>query len=132
MLTSGQKPAPCAGRMCASSTAERAPHHEQRREHAAEVPEPSETDQMVALTIISGTIMSTPAAAEQQRLDLVVPDAERLRADEPADADDQAAQRRPPHPVHACSLPKGVLGGVDGGGEQRREHAGGEPDEACS
>ena len=42
------------------------------------------------------------APAEQQRLDLVVADAERLRADEPAEADREAAERRPPHPVNAA------------------------------
>ena len=42
--------------------------------------------------------------------------------DQPADPDRQSADRWPPHPVDREQL-KGILGGVDHTGEQRRETA---------
>ena len=47
-----------------------------------------------------------------QRLDHVIADAERLREDQAADADDQPADRRPPHPVDRQAV-EGVLCRVD-------------------
>ena len=61
--------------------------------------------------------------ALQERADGVVADAERLREQQPAGADDQAAECRPPHPVNG-QLGEGVLGQLDRGGQRRRERAG--------
>ena len=99
MLTSGQKPTPSAGRNQRFDAAERAAHHQQRREHAARVPEPSDTAQMTDLTSRTPRITRAGDVALQQVADDVVADAERLRKDQAADADHEAADRRPPHPV---------------------------------
>ncbi len=60
--------------------------------------------------------------ASEQLADHVVADAERPRLDEPAEADDQPADRRPPHPVDG-QAGEAVLGGVDEAGEQDPRHA---------
>ena len=121
MLISGQKPAPSVGQEHRFDAPERAAHHQQRRQHAARGSRPERHrpddrfhEQDAGDHRIRGTF------ALQQRADGVVADAERLREDQPAQADDQPADRRPPHPVDRQML-KRVFGGIDRGGQQRRQ-----------
>ncbi len=64
-----------------------------------EVPDPNATDQMIAFTTTSINAADDVMFALQQRRDIFIPDAERLRLDEAADANDGAAGQRPPHPM---------------------------------
>ena len=64
------------------------------------------------LTIRMPRISAAGDVALQQRPDGVVADAERLRKDQPADADHEPADRRPPHPVDRQPLER-ILGRVD-------------------
>ncbi len=64
-----------------------------------EVPEPSETAQITDFTSRIPSNHRSRHVALQQRADGVVADAQRLREDQPAQPDHQAADRRPPHPV---------------------------------
>ncbi len=88
-----------------------------------EVPEPSETIQMTDLTSSTPAMMYSRDVALQQRADGVVADAEGLREDESAEADDEAADCGPPHPVNRQAM-KSVFRGVDAQGEQCGEAAG--------
>ena len=126
MLTSGQKPAPASGSTCASRPPSAPPIISSGASTPPEVPEPSDTDQMVDFTTSTPTIARQRRVALQEARDHVVADAERLREDEAAEADDEAADRRPPHPVDR-QLREGVLGGVDGrvrAGPRARRRAG--------
>ena len=99
MLTSGQKPAPSVGKNHASTPPSAPPIISSGASTPPDVPEPSETDQMSDFTIRMPT-MTRPATSPCSSSPIdVVADAERLREDEPADADDEAADGRPPHPV---------------------------------
>ncbi len=93
--------------------AQRAAHHQQRRQHAARSSraERHRPDHRFHQQDAENHVARHVAL--QQRADGVVADAQRLREDQAAEADDQAAERRPPHPVDGQLL-KEVLGGVDG------------------
>jgi len=64
----------------------------------------------------------------QESADRAVADAERLREDQAADTDDQAADGGPPHPVERQAVER-VFGGVYHGGEHGRERPGQYADE---
>ena len=117
MLTSAQKPGPWFGRMCASSSAKRAAHHEERRENAARRPRPERDDPDDRLDQEDAEHDVKCDIAPQDRLDRVVADAKRLRKHEAAEANNQAAERRPPHPVERQALEE-ILGRIDAACEQ--------------
>ncbi len=123
MLTSGQKPAPSLGRNERFETAERAAHHQQRSQHAArragaERNRPDDRlDEQDAHR--SCAPARCPAAARRWCHN-------RRRAPagkSAADADDQAADGRPPHPVDVAGASKSIFRGVNGHGQQSRQHA---------
>ena len=90
------------------------------------MPEPSESDQISVLTIEDADDQVEGDRPVQLGFDHVVADAERLGDDQAADADDDAADRRPPHPVDRQPL-EGVLGEVDERRREQRQQAGGRP-----
>ena len=122
MLTSGQKPTPSAGRNHDSTPPSAPPIISSGASTPPDVPEPSETDQITDFTISMPRMTRPRHVALQQLADDVVADAERLREHPAADADHQAADRRPPHPVDRQALER-ILGGVDGLRQQRRQRA---------
>ena len=127
MPTSAQKPVLAGQHDAAEQRAERAADDQQRRQHAArgaraERDRPDHRlDQQRAQRR-----PSRQHAPLQQVADDVVADAERARLDQAADADHQAADGRPPHPVDRQPLEQ-VLAAVD----QRRQQARCEPGERC-
>ena len=64
-----------------------------------EVPEPKATAQITPFTASSSRPEAGGIVALQHLRDIVVTDTERAGVDEPADADHDTAQCRPPHPV---------------------------------
>ena len=104
MLTSGQKPTPSAGRNHASTPPSAPPIISSGASTPPDVPDPSDTDQITDLTIEDAEDDASADVALQQLADDVVADAERLREHPAADADHQAADRRPPHPVDRQAL----------------------------
>ena len=67
--------------------------------------------------------------AEQFGVDGVVTDAEGARVDEATEADDEAADHRPPHPVQVTGqLLEQVFGSVDGLGHQPGGETAGDAD----
>jgi hypothetical protein len=99
MLTSGQKPVPSPGRA-------RTERHGPDATFDDDQHEKRDADEL----------------AREQVGDDVVSDAERPRAEEPAEADGQAADRGPPHPMDRKLLEE-VFERVHAQGEQRREAA---------
>ena len=125
------EPGPTAGKTCASRVPERAADHEHRRQHPAggagaerERPDQRLHDQ-------DADDQPEPDRSVELGADDVVADAERLRNDQAADADDQAADGRPPHPVHG-QPPERVLGGVDQHGRDQGQQPGGDARTRCT
>ena len=119
MPTSGQKPGPSIGEDVRFEAAERAAHHQQRRQHAAGGAGPERDRPDGRLHQQDAEDERSRRRRREQLADHVVADAERLREDQAADADDQPADRRPPHPVDRQAV-EGVLGGVDRRGQRAR------------
>ena len=83
-----------------------------------EVPEPSDDGPDDGFDEEDPEHESARHVALQQGADGVVADPEGLRKEQAAEADDEPADRRPPHPVNRETR-EDVLRGVDGAGEQR-------------
>ena len=79
--------------------AQRRPHHQQRREHAARSSRAQRDDPDRRFHQQHAGDHRARHVALQQRLDGVVANAQRLREDHAAQSDHHAADRRPPHPV---------------------------------
>ena len=99
MLTSGQKPGAFVRQEHGFEAAQRAAHHQQRRQHAARGAGAERDGPDGRLHQQDAEDDGARHVALQQRPDGVVADAQRLREDQTADADGQAADGRPPHPV---------------------------------
>ena len=121
MLTSGQKPTP-TGQDPRFDAAERAAHHQQGRQHAARRARPERHRPDGRLDEEDADDRPRRHVALEELADGVVADAERLRKEQSADANCQAAYRRPPHPVERQPC-EGVLRGVDARGEGAGQHA---------
>jgi hypothetical protein len=99
----------------------RSTHHQQGSEHAARGSGPQRDRPDDRLDDHEADCRVVGHLLAQQRADVVVADAESARIDKAADADGEAADSRPPHPVNRQALEQ-VLAGVD----HLRQEPGGE------
>src|SRR3546814_20738599 len=81
---------------------------EERREKAARRPGPQRDEPHSALDQQQLNDDARRKAVVEQRLNSAVTGAEHMRVDQPAEPDDNRAERRPPHPVDRQSVEQGL------------------------
>jgi len=106
---------------------ERAPHDEERGEHAARRPRSEGHGPDHRLGHHQADQRHADELPGEEVVDGVVADAQRAGIEQTAKPDHRAAQEGPPHPVYR-NLAKQVLARIDEPREQPRSEAGGDPE----
>ncbi len=106
---------------------QRAAHDQERREHAARSTRRQRYDPDAGLDQEEFDGRMKVEAALQQGANILIADAERRRIEKAADADAQAADRRPPHPMDR-QFAKQILGAIETDRHQRGLQAGNDAD----
>src|SRR5437016_12159505 len=123
----GPEPGVARGDPVRLEGAERAPHNEERCEHAAGRPRAEGHGPDHRLGHHEAEEGDADELPGEEVVDGVVADAQRTRVEQTAEPDHDAAQEGPPHPVHR-DLAKQVLARIHEPREQPRSEAGGDPE----
>ena len=126
MLNNGQKPSAFVGKNMVSIPPSAPPIISSGASTPPDVPDPSEIAQIADFTSRMPSNQLQRHVTLQQRADGFISHAQRLRKNQSAQSDRQAADGRPPHPVNR-QLAESILRCIDGQRQQRRKPAAASP-----